>query len=357
MSCQHHQKISRRERDMAIYVEVVCYYHKQSDVARKFGLTQARVSQIVNKMLREQTQLEEQIGQPLGRASQRLVARQADRICKQQALSWCQRHLEDADKPLTTTRTRTAGEGKTLFTDQTVREVKPNLQLPKLMVRLSSELAAEADLPPPPTDDERRTATQRRRQIKRLEEENALAELTQKAEQLAEDAKARQAEQEKKMRIALGCPEWFENLSTPERCGQFYARHRLDLLVRRIKSLADVEVSNYVNGLSDGYVYPSYFEKSDENINGVRVARWVREVVPEPFLPKDDEAFLPEFHYLKDWDPSLRELVPYPTTWRIDGHYPRRFGRLLKAPTSGRGDCPPDAGPAETPDNADRQAP
>ena len=145
MTCEHLHKISRRERDMAIYVEVVCYYHKQSDVARKFGLTQARVSQIVNKMLREQTELEEQIGQPLGRASQRLIARQADRICKQQALSWCQRHLESADKPLTTTRTRTDGEGKTLFTDQTVREVKPNLQLPKLMVRLSSELAAEAE--------------------------------------------------------------------------------------------------------------------------------------------------------------------------------------------------------------------
>jgi len=37
----------------------------------------------------------------------------------------------------------------------------------------------------------------------------------------------------------------------------------------------------------------------------VRVARWVREAIPEPFLPKDEDAFLLEYHNLKEWDPSL----------------------------------------------------
>jgi len=91
----------------------------------------------------------------------------------------------------------------------------------------------------PARRDSRPRHGQRRSEIERLEEENALAELTRKAEQLADARKARGAEKERQMRIALGNPQWFEDLSTPERCGQYYARHRLqEFLVRGIKSLA-----------------------------------------------------------------------------------------------------------------------
>ena len=316
-----------RDRDTAIFIEVVCYYHKQSDVARKFGLTQGRVSQIVKKMLRGQAGQEEKIGHPLGQASDWLNEQWANRTIKQEALSWCKWRLDDSDQPLKTTKTRRDAKGEIVFTEEIVRELPPNVPLARLIVKLGNELEASAGLPPvPPAELE---AIERRAKIEKLREENELEELTQKEYSLAWQRKQREEEKERLARAEAGNPKWDEDLSTPERWGYCFARRSLSLVADGITSLADAEVCNQQSSLSNGADYPSYFEICPANISGVRVASWVRDVVPEPRLPKDEEAFLPVLHCLKEWDPSMRQLVPYDTRVTVDGELPLRFGRLV----------------------------
>ena len=321
---------NRLVRDAAIYDEVVGWKHRQADVARRFKITQARVSQIVRDVGRQRAECADAIGSPLGVASRRLEEEWAHRRRCEILLSEMRHERDESGTPLKTTKTRRDAEGNIVFTEETVREVKKNHQIGKTILRLSRELAEHASLPPSPEEPspEEAAAAERKRQVAELRQQVELEELTSQAEALAEARKVREQRKLKAERLAAGDPKWDEDLSTPERWGQFFARQGLSHVTSKFLSLADAEVLNQQSSLSNGADYPSYFEICDENINGVRVAKWVRELIPQPLLPADEEAFLPVYHNLKEWNPHNREIVPYASSLRVDGHIPPRFGRV-----------------------------
>ena len=72
-------------------------------------------------------------------------------------------------------------------------------------------------------------------------------------------------------------------------------------------TLADIETSNRREARSTGWLYPSLFEKCAKSINGVRVADWVRQHVPEEKLPQGDDVRLPEEHCLADFEARSAE--------------------------------------------------
>ena len=345
------RKFSRRVeqllRDQTIYDQVVVWKHRQIDVARDFQLTQARVSQIVARISRLKAEQAERLGQALGLPSQRLAEKQIYRDRLETALPLLDRHLREASAPLKTTRTRKDGDGNVIFVEETVREVKPSVQLFKLTIGVSRELVELADLPPAEVQVESETV-ELVRQNAHLRAANEHEELTFAAEALAERRKRSDELAEKQLRAQMGKPNWDEDLSTPERWGYCFARRQLTQVAEGSVSLADVEALNKFSSESNGAAYPSYFEICDENINGVRVAPWVRELVPEPRLPTDDEAYLPCLHNLADWNPHAREVVPYDTQLALHGYEAYRFGRLETEVGS--------AGPAE-PDEAQDATP
>src|SRR5688572_24516185 len=165
------RKFSRRMeqlfRDQTIYDEVVVWKHRQIDVAAKLGLTQARVSQIVARMSRLKAEQAQQLGQPLGQPSRRLVEQEAHRSRLEEAIPVLRRQLHAADAPLKTVKTRKDGEGNIVFVEETVREVKPNVQVVKVLLSASRELVELSDLPPLSPEDEA-AAVERGRKLTRL---------------------------------------------------------------------------------------------------------------------------------------------------------------------------------------------
>jgi hypothetical protein len=317
-------------RDFAIYDEVVGWKHRQVDVARRFKMTQARVSQIVRDVGRQRAECADAIGSPLGLASRRLEEEWAEQRRNEILISEMRHEYVESSTPLKTTKTRRDGEGNIIFTEETVREVKKNHQIAKTILRLSERLNEKTRLPPPPEQPspEQAAAAERERQVAELRQQVELEELTKEAEALATARKEREERKLKSERLAAGDPKWDEDLSTPERWGQYFARKGLSHVTSKFLSLADAEVLNQQSSLSNGADYPSYFEICDRNINGVRVAKWVRELIPQPLLPTDEEAFLPVYHNLKEWNPHDREIVPYASSLTVDGHIPPRFGRV-----------------------------
>ncbi len=108
-----------------------------------------------------------------------------------------------------------------------------------------------------------------------------------------------------------------------------FAIMRLKSVSEGRASLADVESRNFHASQSDGFVYPSYFEKCAENMNGVRVADWVREHVPEERLPHGEDLWLPAENSLADFDGAEREVIEVDTSERYynPGQPAWRFGR------------------------------
>ena len=348
------RRMERLFRDQTIYDEVVVWKHRQIDVAAKLGLTQARVSQIVARMSRLKAEQAQELGQPLGQPSPRLVEQQAHRSRLEELVPVLRRQLHAADAPLKTVKTRKDGEGNIVFVEETVREVKPNMQVVKVLLSASRELVELSSVPPLSPEDEA-AAIERGRKLTRLQEETEIEDLETKAAAQAEVRKGREELKEAQMRAEMGNPKWDEDLSTPERWGYYFARKRLEEVADGRLSLADAEVMNQHASRSNEAVYPSYFEICDENINGVRVAKWVRDLVPQPSLPTDDEAFLPCCHNLKEWDPHVpRVIEPYPSKLLLEGQNPHRFGRLEEEDVGwverAAGDSPGDSGPPASDD-------
>jgi len=232
-----------------------------------------------------------------------------------------------------------------IYTEETVREVKPNVQIARLIVRLGEKLVDSAGLPPAEAQVETQTE-ELERQNAQLRAANEHEELTLAAEDLAGRRKSREELKEKQMRAEMGNPRWDEDLSTPERWGYWFARKYLTEVAAGRASLADAEALNQYSSRSNGAVYPSYFEICDENINGVRVAKWVRELVPEPRLPKDEEAFLPCLHNLRQFDPHMRQVLPYGSKIVYEGASMHRFGPLETDPHENEPEAAQSASPA-----------
>src|SRR5687768_4304487 len=263
-------------RDQTIYDEVVVWKHRQIDVAAKYQLTQARVSQIVARMSRLKAEQADELGQPLGQPSRRLIEEQLERQRNEQTMASLKVYWDNAAAPLRTIKTRRDGEGNVIYSEETVREVKPNVQIARLIVRLGEKLVDSAGLPPAEAQIEAETVELARKNAQ-LRAANEHEELTLAAEDLAGRRKSREELKEKQMRAEMGNPRWDEDLSTPERWGYWFARKYLTEVAAGRASLADAEALNKFSSESNGAVYPSYFEISGGNINGVRVAKWVRE--------------------------------------------------------------------------------
>jgi hypothetical protein len=73
---------------------------------------------------------------------------------------------------------------------------------------------------------------------------------------------------------------------------------------RRYDALDYVESCNFGCAKTDGYIYPSYYEKNADN-NTFSVADWVRGVVPAERLPGPDRQPIFTVHDIPDWDTWL----------------------------------------------------
>jgi hypothetical protein len=109
----------------------------------------------------------------------------------------------------------------------------------------------------------------------------------------------------------------------------YYAiEFRLSKVADGSATLAEIETSIHRDAQNRGWMYPSLFEKCAESINGVRVADWVREHVPEERLPHGEELWLPMENNLAGFDGAEREVIEVDTSARFynPGERAWRFG-------------------------------
>jgi hypothetical protein len=94
---------------------------------------------------------------------------------------------------------------------------------------------------------------------------------------------------------------------------RFHTRHRASHAFstgfHAVRSLDEAEACNFGCAKTDGYIYPSYYEKNADNIT-FSVADWVRRVLPAERLPPADRQPMFTVHDIPDWDGWLN---PAPT--------------------------------------------
>jgi hypothetical protein len=98
-----------------------------------------------------------------------------------------------------------------------------------------------------------------------------------------------------------------------------------------VRSLEYVESCNFGCAKTDGYIYPSYYEKNADNIT-FSVADWVRRVVPAERLPGPDRQPMFTVHDIPDWDTWLN-----PAEWDPVENACEARWRVWKARVQGSG--------------------
>jgi hypothetical protein len=125
-------------RDVAIFYEVRILCRRQMDVSRQFGLSQARVSQIVSEVSQWRASVSPAEGGDLPDEDRRRADRRVARQRIEAILEWAMADYEASRRPHVTTKFGVRG-GKP-FHKTTVKEQRPSAQHLKLAVKLSEEL-------------------------------------------------------------------------------------------------------------------------------------------------------------------------------------------------------------------------
>ena len=299
-------------RDFLIYTHVRLWLVEQKDVARAFGLTQPRVSQIVARVGRELDAVDPAAVAQLAAARDRLDKRWECRLRRKWEMERAMIDYEESGHSLETVKRRTDGNGNLVYTETTIRPSHRNHQALKTIIRLNNEIEAEAALPPPPLPEEALTVAARASMLAQVRDEAQTAKLAEEARALAA-AKARREEQERSL------AEHRQIYATPQSRGDYQAREVLKRVAAGELTLADGETYNNQMRISTAADYPSYYEKCPANINGVKVAEWVKTIVPNERLPQGDDVWLPVYHCLKDWPDEDRKIEPHKTRILVDG--------------------------------------
>jgi hypothetical protein len=295
-------------RDFCIYREVVIERLTQEDVARRYKVSQGRVSQIVARVQQALDEVQPPEDEALAAARE---ARREARECRERHehyLTLAAEGYRQSSQPLVTVRTRQRG-GEEEFQETTERPQKANVQFLKLMVKLNGEMEAGVQGSGFGVQGRKPAGGGRKEEAKTPPEPK------------------------------FQSPPGYPANRDPVAQGKHSATERLSSIRAFGASLADVEVLNFICGQTDGCVYPSYFEKSDESINGVRVADWVREHVPDELLPHGEDVWLPVEHSLADFDGTDREIAEYDTSRRHfnPNQVSYHFGRRVAGEGSGFG--------------------